>query len=101
MRRLEAARLRALGATTNQVLVQYLMETSALTLSAAFLAYVCAIGVTYGVVTYIFEFKSVVLYSPVLVLALGLVVGVVLILGTYLFKTDTMKLRELLSYDSH
>ena len=101
MRRLESARLRALGATTNQVLAQYLVETSALTLSAAILAYVCAIGVTYGVVTYVFEFDTVVMFSPLLIVALSLVIIVVLILGTYLFKTDTMKLRELLSYDSH
>ncbi len=101
VRRLEAARLRALGATTNQMLAQYLLETSAITVSASLFAYLCGVGVTYGVVTYVFKFKSIVFFSPILILALGSIVAVVILLGTYLFKTDNMKLRELLSYDSH
>lgn len=101
IRRLESARMRALGATTNRVLVQYLVETSTLTVSAAILGYMCGAVVTYGIVTYMFEFERVVLYSPVLILAFGIILGMVLGVGTYLFKNDKMRLSELLSYDSH
>lgn len=100
-RRIEAARLRAIGATTDQVLRHYLLETSALTVSAAVIAYGSGMGITYLVVRQVFELTDVVLFSFTLMVALGGVILIVYLLGVYLFKTDTMKLRELLSYGDH
>lgn len=100
-RRLESARLRSLGATKNQVLIQYLMETSLLTISAGSLAYVFGVVVAYGVAQFYFKLDTFVLFDFGLLLSLGAIVVLVLMLGTYLFKTDTMKLRELLSYSDH
>jgi putative ABC transport system permease protein len=97
-RRLEGGRLRALGATTNQVLTQYLLETGALTLIASSLAYLIGVLTAYAVAQYFFELNSLVLFDVELVVSLVAIVLLVISLGTYLFKTDTMKLRELLSY---
>jgi len=98
VRRLEGARLRSLGATKNQVLVQYLTETSLLTVSAGVLAYLFSVAIAYGVSQYYFELDSFVLFDLKLLLTLSAIILLVLLVGTYLFKTDTMKLRELLSY---
>ncbi|MBP9760355.1 MAG: FtsX-like permease family protein [Candidatus Pacebacteria bacterium] len=100
-RRLEGARVRALGATKNRVLVHYLLETSILTVSASVLAYLFGVGVAFGVSQYFFKLDSVVLFDAELLMSLCGIVALVCILGIYLFKTDTMKLRELLSYGDH
>ena len=50
---------------------------------------------------YFFELESAVLYDSELVLSLVGVVFLVLALAWYLFKTDTMQLRELLSEGDH
>lgn len=100
-RRLEAARQRALGASVNKVLVQYLLETSALTVGASVLVYGFGVMVANGVSQYYLKLEGVVLFDRELVLGLLAIVLLMLLLGTYLFKTDTMKLRELLSYGDH
>jgi putative ABC transport system permease protein len=97
-RRLEGARMRALGATVQKVLGQYLLETISLTASAGLLAYVFGVGVAYGVSQYFFKLDTIVLFDRELLLGISAITALVLVLGVVLFKSDTMKLRELLSY---
>jgi putative ABC transport system permease protein len=97
-RRREGARLRALGASQSFVLRQYLAESVSLTLAAAVLAYLLGIVITYGVSHYYLKLDSVVFFDAKLLLGLGLIVVLVVSIALYLFKTDKMPLRELLSY---
>jgi len=97
-RRREGARLRALGATKSSVLWQYLVETISLTAVAALSAYLLSVLVTYLISTYFLRLDSFVWFDLQLVFGLSLIVFLVGLIGLYLFKTDTMPLRELLSY---
>ena len=97
-RRREGARLRAIGATRSFVLRQYIAETISLTLCAAVLAYVVSVVAAFLISQYFFQLGSVTLFDLQLVAGLGLIVLLVGAIGLYLFKTDTMPLRELLSY---
>jgi putative ABC transport system permease protein len=97
-RRREGARLRAIGATKSFVLRQYLAETILLTLSAAVLAYVVSVLASFLISQYFFQLGSVTLFDLQLVASLALIVLLVGLIGLYLFKSDTMPLRELLSY---
>ncbi len=98
-RRVGAARLRALGATKRFAFLQYLSETISTTLVAT----VCAYGVSCIVVLLInqtiLELSAVALFSPVLFVGIALIFFFILAIAWYLFKTDTMPLRELLSYE--
>jgi putative ABC transport system permease protein len=97
-RRREGARLRALGATKSYVLRQYIAETVSLTLVASVLAYTVSIVAAFFIGQYFFELTSVALFDVELVAGLGLIIVLVTMIGLYLFKSDTMPLRELLSY---
>ena len=97
-RRREGGRLRAIGATKQFVLKQYIAETISLTLVASILAYVVSVVAAFLISQYFFKLGSVTLFDLQLVAGLGLIVLLVGAIGLYLFKTDTMPLRELLSY---
>jgi putative ABC transport system permease protein len=97
-RRREGGRLRAIGATKQFVLKQYIAETISLTLVASVLAYVVSVIAAYLISQYFFKLGSVTLFDVQLVAGLGLIVLLVGAIGLYLFKSDTMPLRELLSY---
>lgn len=100
-RRREGARFRALGATRLSVLRQYLLETISLTLVSAFLAYFVSVVAAFAISTYFLGLDSVALFDSELVIGLSLIVVLVGLIGLYLFKTDTLPLRELLSYESN
>jgi predicted lysophospholipase L1 biosynthesis ABC-type transport system permease subunit len=100
-RRREGARLRALGATKGKVLVQYLGETVVLTLAAAVAAYVLGAGISYAVGTYYIGVENPAWFDSELVFGLSLVVALIAALGVYLFKSDTMPLRQLLAYEEN
>lgn len=100
-RRREGARLRALGATKRQVLVLYLAETVFLTLASAVTAYLLSALVSYGVSSFYIGVDNPALFDTELVLGLSLVVVLIAILGVYLFKSDTMPLRQLLAYEEN
>ena len=97
-RRREGGRLRAIGATKEVVLRQYIAETISLTLVASILAYIVSVVAAYFISQYFFKLGSVTLFDLQLVTGLGIIVLLVGAIGLYLFKTDTMPLRELLSY---
>jgi hypothetical protein len=65
---------------------------------AALSAYVLSILVTFFISTYFLSLDSFVWFDLELVIGLGLIVLLVGMIGLYLFKSDTMPLRELLSY---
>lgn len=93
--------MRALGSTRMTVMKQYLAETISLTLVAAVFSYVLSLIITFLVSNYFLELESVVLFDAELIIGLTLIVFMVGLIGLYLFKTDTMPLRELLSYETN
>ena len=100
-RRREGARLRALGATKQTVLFLYLAETVVLTLASAVTAYLLSVAISYGVSVYYIGVDTPAFYDTGLVFGLTLVVLLIAILGVYLFKSDTMPLRQLLAYEEN
>lgn len=100
-RRREGARLRAIGATKSYVLRHYLIETIFLTLVSAVFSYLFSIIITFFVNKFFLRLSSSVFFDAELVIGLGLIVLSIGCIGLYLFKSDTMKLRELLSYESN
>ena len=97
-RRREGARLRALGATKTFVFRQYIAETISLTLVASVLAYIVSVLAAFLISQYFFKLGTITLFDLELIMGLGLIALLVILIGLYLFKTDTMPLRELLSY---
>ncbi len=100
-RRREGARLRAIGATRAYVLRHYLIETVSLTLFSAVISYALSVLISYGINTFFLKLDSTVFFDTELLVGLGLIVTSIGCIGLYLFKTDTMPLRELLSYESN
>jgi len=100
-RRREGARLRAIGATRAYVLRHYLIETISLTLFSAVISYALSVLISYGINTFFLKLDSTVFFDSELLIGLGLIVTSIGLIGLYLFKTDTMPLRELLSYESN
>lgn len=100
-RRRDGARLRALGATRKTVLLRYLAETISLTLTASIFSYLLSIALVVLINQFFLELDTVVLFDPELIIGLSLIVALVGVIGFYLFKTDTMPLRALLSYESN
>jgi len=98
-RRREGARFRALGLSRNKVFWQYLIETISLTIIASFFAY--GLGVLGALLLSInfLRLDSVVLFDAGLVSGLGLIIVFILSITLYLYKTDKMPLRELLTYE--
>ncbi len=99
-RRREGARLRALGASRNRLFWYYVLETLAVTVAASTLALLSSVAITYGVGVYYLGLDSTVWFALELVFGFGLIIVMVGGLAWYLFKTDTLPLRELLSYET-
>jgi len=98
-RRREGARLRALGASHRFVFWQYLAETLSLTVFSAVLAYLLSVIIAYGLSAYFLELDSPAIFdAQVITGMLCILVGIAGI-ALYLFKTDKLALRELLSYE--
>jgi len=100
-RRREGARLRALGATKKQVLIQYLAETMSLTFVSTLIAYILSVGISYAVSTFYIGVDTTVIFDRELLFGLALVVLLIAILGLYLFKSDNITLRQLLAYEEN
>ncbi len=98
-RRREGARLRALGASQRFVFWQYLAETLSLTLISAFVAYGLSVGVSYGLSVYFLELDSPALFDGGVVVGMLCIIGGITSIALYLFLTDRIALRELLSYE--
>ncbi len=100
-RRREGARLRALGATRRQVMLLYLGETISLTLFASLFSYLLGVGISFVVGRYFLEIDKTAFFDFELLFGLGLIVLIIAIIGGYLFKSDTMPLRQLLAYEEN
>jgi putative ABC transport system permease protein len=98
-RRREGARFRALGLSRGQSFWQYLTEALSLSLIAAVLAYGLGVLVSYGLNVYFLQLDTVVLFDPKLIAGVGLIMAFIMGIAVTLYKTDTMPLRELLSYE--
>ncbi len=98
-RRREGARFRALGLSRRESFWQYLLETVSVTLVAAILAYGFGVLATALISANFLELESVVLFDGELIAGLGLIIFFIMGIALYLYKTDTMPLRELLSYE--
>jgi len=98
-RRREGARFRTLGLSRAQSFRQYLVETLSLTVIAALFAYGLGVLVSYGLNVYFLQLDTVVLFDLELITGLSLIILFILCIAITLYKTDTMPLRELLSYE--
>jgi putative ABC transport system permease protein len=98
-RKREGARFRALGMTRRRSFWQYMIETISVTLIASVFAYLLGLLAATLVGVYFLELESVVLFDMGLLAGLGLVLFFVICIALYMYKTDTMPLRELLSYE--
>ncbi len=98
-RRREGARLRALGTTHRFVFWQYLAETLSLTVVSALVAYVVSVGIAYGLSVYFLELDSPALFDVQVVIGMLCIIGGIASIAVYLFTTDRVALRELLSYE--
>lgn len=97
-RRREGGRLRALGLPKTQLMKHYLLETLSISILSGVVAYGLSILITYIMSYYYLRLETLVWFDSGIILSFGLVLVLVGAIGWYLFKTDTMPLRELLSY---
>lgn len=98
-RRREGARFRALGLNRKRSFWHYLIETLSLTFFAATLAYGLGMLVTVFISVQFLKIDAVALFDKELVAGLSLILFFIMGIALYLYKTDTMPLRELLSYE--
>jgi predicted lysophospholipase L1 biosynthesis ABC-type transport system permease subunit len=98
-RRREGARFRALGLNKKLSFWHYLIETLSLTFFAATLAYGLGMLVTAFISVQFLKLDTVALFDKELIAGLGLILFFIMGIALYLYKTDTMPLRELLSYE--
>jgi putative ABC transport system permease protein len=98
-RRREGARFRAIGRSHRQVFWHYLVETISITIVASVFAYALGVVVAAGISGMFLKLDSVVLFDGELLAELGLIVLFITSIGLYLYKSDTVALRELLSYE--
>lgn len=98
-RRREGARFRALGMSKQGSFWQYIFETLSLTFIASVLAYGIGVLVTIFISTQFLKLDASILFDAELVAGLILILLFVLGIAVYLYKTDNMPLRELLSYE--
>ncbi|MFT7644478.1 MAG: putative ABC transport system permease protein [Candidatus Paceibacteria bacterium] len=98
-RRREGARFRALGLSRRESFWQYLLETVSLTIIASVLAYGLGLLASALISANFLQLESTVLFDGELIAGLGLIIFFIMGIALYLYKTDTMPLRELLSYE--
>ena len=98
-RRREGARFRTLGLTRQKSFWQYICETLSLTAVASFLAYGLSVVISALISSYFLKLKSVVLFDLELLSGLALIIFFITGIAFFLYKSDTVQLRELLSYE--
>lgn len=100
-RRREGGRFRALGFSKQNLLKQYLAETISLTFIATLVSYLLALIINFIINNYFLGIADVVWFDLMLIIGLMLILFLITSIAFYLFKTDTMPLRELLSYETN
>lgn len=98
-RRREGARFRALGLSKRKAFFQYLLETVSLTFVASVCAYVLGVGIVALISTRFLELDTPVFFDAELIIGLGILIFFIVGIASYLYKSDSMPLRELLSYE--
>ena len=98
-RRREGARFRAIGLSKKQSFINYLSETIFVTFVASIFAYGSSVLITQFINNKFLNLSSSILFSIELVTGLGIIVFFVFVIAIYLYKSDNMPLRELLSYE--
>lgn len=98
-RRRHGARLRALGMPKRTVFWSYLSETVSVTLVASLLAYLVSLLVTTIVTEQFLAIDTTTLIAFELLVGLAAIILGVFAIAYYLFKTDILPLRELMSYE--
>jgi putative ABC transport system permease protein len=98
-RRREGARFRALGLSKRESFWQYLIETVSVTIIASVLAYGLGVLASALISIQFLQLDAAVLFDAELIAGLGLIIFFIMGIALYLYKTDTMPLRELLSYE--
>jgi ABC-type antimicrobial peptide transport system permease subunit len=98
-RRREGARFRALGLSRRESFWQYLLETVSLTMVASVFAYGLGVLSSALISVHFLGLDTAVFFDGELMAGLGLIIFFITGIALYLYKTDTMPLRELLSYE--
>jgi ABC-type antimicrobial peptide transport system permease subunit len=98
-RRREGARFRALGMNRKKSFYQYLAETLSLTIVASVGAYVLGVLAAALISTHFLQLSTIVLFDGEVLVGLALIILFITGIAVYLYKMDTMPLRELLSYE--
>ncbi len=98
-RRREGARFRAIGYSKKIVFWQYILETISITIVTAVFAYVLGVLIAGGISATYLKLDNIVFFDSELLVGFGLIVVSIASIGFYLYKSDTIVLRELLSYE--
>ncbi|MBP6889822.1 MAG: FtsX-like permease family protein [Candidatus Moranbacteria bacterium] len=99
MRRREGARFRAIGLSQRESFWQYLFESLSLTVIAAVFSYGVSVLISGLISSYFLKLDTVVLFDQELLLGLSLIIFFIMGIAFFLYKSDTIQLRELLSYE--
>ena len=98
-RRRDGARLRALGMTRKRSFWLYMLETLSVASLASIFAYGIGVLVTLLVNTYFLKLDMSPIYDTGLIVGLGLIIFFIFSIALYLYKTDTLELKEILSHE--
>jgi len=98
-RRRDGARLRALGMSRKQSFWYYVLETLSVAFLASVLAYGMGILATILVNVYFLNLDVSLLYDANLIIGLGLINFFIFSIAFYLYRTDTLELKEILSHE--
>jgi putative ABC transport system permease protein len=98
-RRRDGARLRALGMTRKRSFWLYILETLSVASLASIFAYGIGVLVTLLVNTYFLKLDVSPIYDTGLIVGLGLIIFFIFSIALYLYKTDTLELKEILSHE--
>lgn len=98
-RRREGARLRALGMSRRRSFWLYILETLSVVSLASVLAYGMGVLAATLVSSYYLKLEVSLLYDAELIIGLALIIFFVFCIALYLYRTDTLELKEILSYE--
>ncbi len=98
-RRREGGRLRVLGLTKQKSFLYYICETLSLTVVASFFAYGLSVLISGLISHYFLKLDSLVLFDLEIISGLVLIMLFITGIAFFLYKSDKIELRELLSYE--
>lgn len=99
VRRREGARMRALGMSKGRSFRLYIAETLSIVTVASILAYATGVGSTNLVNTYFLKLGTSPVFDMKLLIGLGLIIFFIFAIALFLYRTDTLELKEILSHE--